>query len=126
MIRRRAADPPARDDKDARHDQPGPAAVRPVTGIDRINPSRVHGNPHLARAGHRISSLAKPQLLRPAELADQHRSHQQGSFRVVRQRVPGRDTYSAGNGGRALEASSSAPRNRRGSGTAAGAPILRA
>ncbi len=86
---RQAADPAAHtvDDpgdvtaKDARHDQPGPAAVRPVTGIDRINPSRVHRDPHPARAGHRISSPAKPQLLRPAELADQHRPHQQGPFR---------------------------------------------
>ena len=36
------------------------------------------------------------------------------------------DTCSAGNGGRALEALSSTPRNRRGSGTVAVAPILRA
>jgi hypothetical protein len=50
----------------------------------------VHGDPHLARAGHRISSLAKPQLLRPAELADQHRSHQQGSFRWPVSAAPAR------------------------------------
>ena len=66
------------------------AAIHPVTGIDRINPSRMHGDPHLARAGHRISSLAKPQPLRPAELADQHRSHQQGSFRWPGRQVPER------------------------------------
>ena len=67
--------------QDARHVQPGPAAVRPVTGVDRVDPSRMHGDPHLARAGDRIGSLIQPQLLRAAELADQHRSHQQGSFR---------------------------------------------
>src|SRR5262249_51690325 len=35
--------------EDARHVQPGPAAVRPVAGVDRVDPGRVHGDPRLAR-----------------------------------------------------------------------------
>ena len=65
---------------DAWHLRPA-GAVRPVTGIDRVDPGRVHGDPHLAGPGGGIGCLAQPQLLRPAELAQQHRSHQPGSFR---------------------------------------------
>ena len=61
--------------QDARHPQPGPAAIGPVARVDRVDPGRVHGHPHLARPGDRISSPARPQLLRAAELADQHSSH---------------------------------------------------
>src|SRR5215469_10548171 len=61
--------------KDARHPQPGPAAISPVTRIDRVDPGRMHGHPHLARPGDWISNLARPQLLRFTELADQHGSH---------------------------------------------------
>src|SRR5262249_23729406 len=53
----------------------GPVAIRPVTRIDRVDPSRTHGHPHLARAGDRISNPAGSQLLRAAELADQHGFH---------------------------------------------------
>ena len=46
--------------KDARHPQPSPAAIGPVTRIDRVDPSRMHGYPHLAGPGDRISSPARP------------------------------------------------------------------
>jgi hypothetical protein len=61
--------------QDARHPQPGPAAIRPVTRVDRVDSSRMHDDPHLAGPGDRISSLARLQLLRAAELADEHDFH---------------------------------------------------
>lgn len=66
--------------KDARHVQPGSAAVCPITGVNRVDPGCVHGDPHLAGPGDGIRHPGRPQLLRPAELADQHGSHQQVPF----------------------------------------------
>ncbi len=61
--------------KDARHPQPGPLAIGPVTRVHRVDPGRMHGHPHLAGPGDRIGNPARPQLLRTAELPYQHRSH---------------------------------------------------
>ena len=60
----------------------GPAAVSPVARVDRVDAGRMHGHPHLARPWDRISRPARPQLLRAAELADQHGSHS-GPFRCA-------------------------------------------
>jgi len=61
--------------QDARHPQPRPPAVGPVPRVDRIDPGRAYRHPHLTRPGHRIGHPDRPQLLRAAELANQHRSH---------------------------------------------------
>ena len=61
--------------QDARHPEPGPPAIGPVARVDRVEPGRAHRHPHLARPGYRIIHPDRPQLLRAAELADQHRSH---------------------------------------------------
>lgn len=37
--------------EDARHLQPGPAAIGPVTRIDRVDAGRMHGHSYLARPG---------------------------------------------------------------------------
>lgn len=57
----------------ARGGQPGPGAIGPVAGIHRVNPSRVHRHPDLPRPRNRVDDLGQPQLLRTAELTDNHR-----------------------------------------------------
>jgi len=61
--------------EDARHPQASPAAISPVERVDRVDARRMNRYPDLALTGHGICDIGQAQLLRAAELANDHSLH---------------------------------------------------
>jgi uncharacterized protein YbjT (DUF2867 family) len=79
----------------ARYAQAGPAAVGPVPGIDRVEARGHDPDPDLSVGWHRIGYLGWPELLWPAELADDNRPHDVLPRYAVLIQVPARADHNS-------------------------------